>query len=290
MKLKGLFFAAALALTSYAAHAEGFSDTWWGVRDALTASNVGGNPGDEKGSRNVNKVIFNTGHFDIWDYGENFFSIDVLLSNPNEAANNSSGGSTELYGVYRTQLSPDKIFGLNTKFGPFREINLELGGDLETENNAFSPNKKMIIFGPNFHMDVPAGFLNIGVHGYKEWNNNGFCADSCTKPGGPVTFDMAPEFEIVWLFPLTFTHQPIDFRGFFNIVLPKGKTGFGSQTATEYLTRPAIYVDIGDLIMHKPHKLYAYAQLELWLHKFGNQSNVAGSTEVSPVFGVEYHF
>ncbi|HEY0183152.1 MAG TPA: hypothetical protein VGC09_10130 [Rhodopila sp.] len=288
MKLCRLIFAAALAVTATAARAQNFSDTSMGVRESLFVAN----PGGGEGSRNVNKTIVNLGHFDVWDYGSNFANVDVLFSNANEPAVNSSGGSTEFYGVYRGQFSPDKIFGLNTKFGPFSEIDFEVGGDAETENTAFAPNKKLLVAGPNFHVNMPAGFLNIGVHISKEWNHNGFCADSCAKPGGPVDFDPAPEFEFVWLYPLNFTGLPLDFRGFMNIVLPKGKDGFGNQTATEILARPQLQLDLGSMLFHKPHKPDLYLAVEIWENKFGNKSDTTpgGTEQVAPTFGIEYHF
>jgi nucleoside-specific outer membrane channel protein Tsx len=279
MKLRHFLFAAALAITATQARAQGFSDTTIGVRDSLTVAN----PGGEKGSRNVNKVIFNVGNFDVWDYGSNFFNVDALLSNPNEPAYNSPGGSTEFYAVYRGQLSPDKIFGLNTKFGPFQAVNFEFGGDLESENTTFAPNKKLVIAGPNFHIDVPAGFLDIGVHVSKEWNHNGIV-------GKAVSFDATPEFEFVWLFPMSFTGLPMDFRGFMNVVMPKGKDGFGGNTYIEILARPQIQLDIGKMLFNKPHKPDLYFALELWEHKFGNGSGLSGSEEVSPTFGIEVHF
>jgi nucleoside-specific outer membrane channel protein Tsx len=291
MKLRHYLFAAALAVTATQAHAQGFSDTSIGVRDGLTVSNPGGNPGDEKGSRNVNKVIFNVDHFDVWDYGSNFFDVDMLLSNPNEAAYNSSGGSTEFYAVYRGQLSPDKIFGINTKFGPISAINFEFGGDLESENTQFAPNKKLLIAGPNFHFDLPDhGFITLGVHVSKEWNHNGFCAEDCTVAGGPVSFHATPEFELVWLYPLGFTGLPLDFRGFMNVVLPKGKDGFGGNTYTEILARPQITLDVGKMMFNKPHKPDLYFAVELWEHKFGTSDKTAGSEEVSPELGIQVHF
>jgi hypothetical protein len=283
--------AAALGFVVGQARAQNFSDTSIGIRNAFTVANVGGNPGDEKGSRNVNKVIVNLAHFDVWDYGTNFFNVDILFSNPNEAAVNSSGGSTEFYAVYRAQLSPDKIFGLNTKFGPLSAINFEIGGDAETENNAFAPNKKLFIVGPNFNFNLGAGFLNIGVHLAKEWNHNGFCADSCSKPGGPVDFDPTGEVEIVWLYNLKgLVGLPLDFRGFMNIVGPKGKTGFGSATYTEILAVPRLSLDIGTMLFNKAHKPDVYFQIEFWEHKFGNSDRVAGSEEVAPTIGMEVHF
>jgi hypothetical protein len=293
--------AATLIVTATQAQAQ-FSDTWIGFRDGWSQSNVGGNPASENGSRDVNKAIVSLGHFDIWDYGSNFFNVDILFSDGNEAAFNgstaagskaidSSAGSTEFYAVYRAQLSPDKIFGINTKFGPFSAINFEIGGDAETENTQFAPAKKLLVAGPNFHFDLPpAGFLNVGVHVAKEWNHNGFCAEACSKPGGPVSFDATGELEIVWLYPLPFTGLPLDFRGFMNVVAPKGKDGFGNQTFTEILAFPRLNLDLGKMIFNRPHKPDVYFAVELWEHKFGASSKTAGSEEVAPEFGVEFHF
>jgi nucleoside-specific outer membrane channel protein Tsx len=289
MKLRHLLFAATLVAGATQAYAQGnFSDTSIGFRDGWTQSNVGGNP---QTARDVNKAIVNLGHFDVWDYGSNFFNVDILFSDGNEPANNSSAGSTEFYAVYRGQFSPDKLFGLNTAFGPFSAINIEIGGDAETENTQFAPAKKLLVAGPNFHLALPAGFLNIGVHISKEWNHNGFsgCPSACGR-GGPVDFDPTPEFEFVWLYPLSFTGLPLDFRGFMNIVLPKGKDGFGANTYTEILARPQLQLDIGSMLFHKPHKPDVYFAVELWEHKFGASSKTAGSEEVAPEFGIEYHF
>jgi nucleoside-specific outer membrane channel protein Tsx len=281
MKLRQfLFAAAALLATAAQAWADGnFSDTSAGVRDAPFASN----PGGGKGSRDVNKIILNLGYFGTYDYGSNFFNVDILFSNANEPALNSPGGSTEFYAVYRGQLSPDKIFGLNTKFGPIQAVNFEFGGDAEAENTQFAPDKKLLIAGPNFHLDMPAGFLNIGVHISKEWNNNGIV-------GRAVSFAAAPEFEFVWLYPLKFTGLPLDFRGFMNIVLPKGKDGFGGNTYTEILARPQLQLDIGALMYNKPHKPDLYLAVEVWEHKFGNSSQLSGSEEITPEVGIEVHF
>jgi nucleoside-specific outer membrane channel protein Tsx len=287
--MKRFLIAAAMVLAvAGQARAQGFSDTWMGVRDGPTISN----PGEEKGGRNVNKIILNLGHFDIWDYGSNFASVDVLFSNANEPANNSAGGSTEFYAVYRAQLSPDKIFGLNTKIGPISAINFEIGGDAEAENTTFAPDKRLLVAGPNFHFDLPDfGFITVGIHVSKEWNNNGICADACSKPGGPVSFSPAAEFEFVWLYHMSWTGLPLDFKGFMNIVMPKGKDGFGGNTVTETLARPTLSLDLGKMIFNKPHKPDIFLAVEFWNNKFGNDhTKVSGSQEVSPEIGLEYHF
>ncbi|MGA3003982.1 MAG: hypothetical protein ABSE20_19880 [Acetobacteraceae bacterium] len=298
MKRFLIMTAAALGFVASQAHAQNFSDTSIGIRDGLTVSNPGGNFDDVvgKGTRNVNKVILNLGHFDVWDYGTNFFNVDVLFSNPNEAATNSAGGSTEFYAVYRAQLSPDKIFGINTKFGPFTAINFEIGGDAEAENSTFAPDKKLLVAGPNFNIGLPAGFLNIGAHIEKEWNHNGIAGEliSAGVPGpfeSSVSFSPTWEFEFVWLYSLKgLIGLPLDFKGFMNVVGPKGQTGFGGNTYIEILARPTLSLDIGTMIFNKPHKPDLYFSVELWEHKFGNSDTLPGAEEVAPELGIEMHF
>nr|WP_294529705.1 hypothetical protein [uncultured Rhodopila sp.] len=282
MQLRHVLFAIAVGLFAVqtGSRAQGnFNDVSLGVRDGPWISN----PGGGKGSRDVNKIIVNLGYFGVWDYGSNFANVDVLFSNANEPANNSPGGSTEFYGIYRGQLSPDKIFGWNTKFGPIQAINFEFGGDAESENTAFAPDKRLLVAGPNFHFDLNPGFMTVGVHVSKEWNNNGIA-------GRTVSFAATPQFEVVWLYPLGFTHLPLDFRGFVNVAMPKGQDGFGNNTYTEILSRPQLQLDIGKMIFNKPHKPDLYLAVEFWQHKFGNSSQVSGSSQVSPVIGIEVHF
>ena len=73
-------------------------------------------------------------------------------------------------------------------------------------------------------------------------------------------------------------------------MLPKGKTGFGDETDTEVLARPQLQLDIGKMLFNKPHKPDVYFAVEFWEHKFGNPDTVAGSEEIAPEFGIEYHF
>ena len=72
--------------------------------------------------------------------------------------------------------------------------------------------------------------------------------------------------------------------------MPKGQNGFGNNTYTEILARPQLQLDIGKMIFNKPHKPDLYLAVEFWQHKFGNSSQLSGSTEVSPVIGMEVHF
>jgi hypothetical protein len=73
---------------------------------------------------------------------------------------------------------------------------------------------------------------------------------------------------------------------------PKGKDGFGNQTAVEILARPQLQLDVGKMIFNKPHKPDVYLAVEFWHNKFGNKSDTTpgGTDEVAPTIGIEYHF
>ena len=134
MKLRHLLLAAALAVAAFQARADGFSDNAVGLRygnnfkEPGVASTRPDGKADRRGT-DIHKIIVNFGHFDVWTYGSNFINVDALFSDHRDPTSDSTTeGATEVYAVYRGQLSPDKIFGISTKFGPIQAVNLELGG------------------------------------------------------------------------------------------------------------------------------------------------------------------
>jgi hypothetical protein len=240
----------------------------------------------------ISKFIGTVTHFDTYKYGTNFINIDTLQSTDRDFAANSTRGATEVYAIYRGNLSGNAIF--NTKvfsFGPVADVRLEFGGDWNTKNTQFAPAKKLLIIGPNFAMDLPKGFLNLGFHFSKEWNNCGLGYPICNPSA--VSFHPAFEFEAVFLYPLSdyLWGLPIRFDGFFNLVTPKGIDGTGQQTKTEILTQPRLVLDLGALTFKKPNTLDAYVGYQFWLNKFGNPANEVPGSEASLVFvGTTFHF
>lgn len=293
MKLRHFFLAAVLAVTGTQAKADGifnFSDNAVGARYGAAFKEPGIASKDQPRGEDIHKLILNFSHFDVWDYGTNFLNVDALFSDGRDPASPSvlgrdSTGATEVYTVYRGQLSPDKAFGISTKIDPVIEaINFEAGFDWNTKNTSFASNKRLIVAGPNIHFAMPAGFFDLGIHVAHEWNYNGIVSKH-------VDFNPTGEFEAVWLYPLAFTGLPLDFRGFANLVLPKGKDGFGANTVFEVLARPQLQLDVGSLLFGKKHLPDMYFAVEYWLNKFGNDhTKVAGSYAVTPMIGIEVHF
>jgi nucleoside-specific outer membrane channel protein Tsx len=281
----GLLAGCALLLAAPEARAFEFSDTAVSLTygPAYTEPGVVESNDPNKGTK-IGKFIVSLTHFDTYKYGTNFINIDLLQSNGRDPANNGTTGATEVYGIYRGNLSGNAVFDTKAfTFGPVRDVRFEFGGDFNTKNTEFAPEKKLLVLGPNISFDVP-GFLNVGLHFSKEWNYNGIV-------GTGVSFSPAFEMEIVWLQPLTFTGLPLRFDGFFNVVTPKGKDGFGAQTVTEVLTQPRIVLDIGSLMFDKPNTLEFYVGYQYWLNKFGNNHNdVPGSLASTVFLGTAFHF
>jgi hypothetical protein len=286
--------AAALAVTiASPALAYDFSDTEVGYSYGWQYKE----PGTANGA-NILQHNFYLNHVDGYSLGTNFVGIDITKWGPNNpavCAPCSSGGqqdigSAELYSVWRTSFSGNKVTKSSMfTWGPIKDISWEMGADLEVQNTSFGAEKRLIVAGPQFSINIPKGFWNISLHISKEWNNNGFF--------GATNFDAAPELETQWLYPIEIGPVSINFTGFLNIVGPKG-VGGGSgptstgQTRTEILAHPKFLVDVGALAFNMPGKLEAGVGFEYWLNKFGDTtSTVGGGTHQKAVFfETDYHF
>ncbi|CAO4180928.1 MetA-pathway of phenol degradation [Methylorubrum populi] len=258
-------------------------------------------------SREAPKQILNISHADAWAYGTNFFSLDILKSGsqfPAGTTNTQSGGpsfaeygNTEAYGLYRGTLSLNALTGTKafTLPGLVKEVSLAFGFDANSQNDAFGSKKRDIVGGLNFAFDVPAGFLNLSVHAYKEWNRNGFN----TGPDRDQSFDTVPEFEIVYSVPLTFSGLPLTLAGFNTIVLPKGRGiggnlgayAFNPPRGLEFLSRTNLVLDLGKLVYDQPNKVDVFVGFQYWLNKFGNRETATfkGTEEKSFLAGIAFH-
>lgn len=265
-----------------------FADTQISYRHVFTAAEPGNpnlktaNPSD---GRDIPKNVLNIAHANAWAYGTNFFSLDILKSGSQDPAGTRNAipgqttlfgyGAAEAYGLYRGTLSGNKITG-TTVFaipGIIKDVSLSFGFDANTKNSPFGPNKKLVVAGLVFSVDVPAGFLNVAVHASKEWNRNGFSV----APYREVEFNATPEFEIVYSFPLgsLLGGLPLKIAGFNNIVLPKGRVSTPTSTPTtvEFLSRTNLVLDVGKLIWDQPGKLDAFVGFQYWRNKFGNDKD-----------------
>jgi nucleoside-specific outer membrane channel protein Tsx len=247
---------------------------------------------------NIQKDIVTITHFDVWRMGTNFVNIDFLKSDTNDPSApgviGRGDGAFEVYALYRGTLGFNEIFGTKAfTFGPVKDIAFYFGGDANTKNTTFAPQKRDVVAGLQVQFAVP-GYFNVAVNYYKEWNHNGIVPVIGFPPGTAenVEFKGTLEFEAQYMQPLGFTGLPLRFSGFTNVVLPKGVDGFGLQTKTELLTDNRLTLDIGKLAMNKGDLVDAFVGYRYWQNKFGNDHTIPAnfsSTESTWYLGMALH-
>jgi hypothetical protein len=141
------------------------------------------------------KQVYSFTHFDVWQYGTNFFTISMFKSDHNDPANPCTNagvvfnpgtgigtpaaceGATEIYGLFRSTFGFNEMFGSKAfSYGPLHNISLEVGMDANTENNYLSPAKRDVVAGLQFALDLPyKGYFNVAPLMYWEFaNRNAF--------------------------------------------------------------------------------------------------------------------
>ncbi|HZP68534.1 MAG TPA: hypothetical protein VFB29_01205 [Pseudolabrys sp.] len=252
------------------------------------------NPGAGQTPKHV--VVFN--HFDVWNYGTNFLSVEWLKAtngkNPpfgTPASPCDQGGPlyppgaeqcpgfTEIYGFVRSTFGWNQIF--NTKafsVGPLTNIEFAVGADLNTDNTTLGSAKKSIQGGLQFDFETPyRGFLNIGAYAYKEWQHDGFASlfpfQPIPNPSGNVEFDPTWAVEINYSQPLG--SLPLKYKALVVIHGPKGcgepcqPLGPGLVRTTEYLTQQLLVFDVGQAFWNTPQRFAIFAGYRWWKNKFG---------------------
>ena len=279
------------------------------------------------GNSKFGKSVLNFTHFDVWGYGTNFFTIDLLKSGSLDAAAPCLGpgagcpnptGSTEIYGLFRSTLGLNELFHTKAfSWGPLTDVSLEIGGDANTENNYVGPAKRDIVAGLEFSVALPyKGHLNISPLYYKEWNHNAFLIPPFTVGGpldGNTSFDGTWDIETNYAMDLGFLPDafPLTFSGFANFQGPKGRgisgavpyVGAGSvaKTAVEFNSEQKLSLDVGKMVGGSTYSHFfdVWVAYRYWQNKFGldhtkSPGLCAGSfgscTEQSWVTGVTVKF
>jgi hypothetical protein len=117
----------------------------------------------------------------------------------------------------------------------------------------------------------------------KTTNHNGIV-------GKDVSFDMVPSFGAAWGIPIS---SALEFKGFLNIVEPKGRDGFGADTATETLAQFKLMADTRALSGGKKNWFLIGVGVEYWNNKFSNSSSATAADTIkqsAPFLQAEYHF
>jgi nucleoside-specific outer membrane channel protein Tsx len=232
---------------------------------------------------NIAKDIYSLKNVSGDKYGTNFFNIDMLNSNAVD------GNAQEAYVVYRRLFDFGKINKTEYKFGPVKDIGLTAGFDWNTKNDAgYGSRKQMLVVGPTFMIDVPAGFFNASLLVLDESNDpvnvdrNGFSS-------GRYHYKTHADLSLAWGIPVSSTKW--EFEGWADFIQAKGLDETGTQTAAETHIFSTMMYDISDAVGASKNTFKAGAGYEWWKNKFGNNSaNVPGAFAQTPFVRVEYHF
>jgi hypothetical protein len=222
----------------------------------------------------IAKTTLNFTHVSGDKLGTNFLSVDMYLSDKFDPAQGGSDqGATEVFAVLRRAFSMNKLTDTKTfEFTGVRDLNADLGLDIGTKNNAFASHIVRPFLGAQLSFAVP-GFLNVGAYVTKEWNHNGFSHDhGQSAGGGPVEFDVTGAVLASWGVPLG--SLPLKFAGFANVILPKGKDGFGNQTATEFIAQPKVVWDVAKTFSSTRSGYELGLGYQYWMNKYGNNNGL----------------
>jgi len=234
----------------------------------------------------IEKNIVSLTHVSGWDYGQNFFNVDMLMSSKQDPAMNTNNqvpysggqpqegitGANEVYVTYNSSLSLGKLTKSNLAFGPVKDISLTGDFEFNSKENSFASKKRFIAFGPTFAFNVKNGFASLGIWACHEQNYNGVTL----KP-----VDFKTDFELTLAWGLNYKlGVPVEFKGFCNYLGSKGKDGFGADTKPETLCDMALMFDVSQFIGRKKGAVSIGPGFEFWNNKFGgaNYTNTNPST------------
>lgn len=274
--------AAVLALVSAApAAALDWSDNSFRVQWGASYREPGVLKAGTTDPQDIAKTTLNFSHASGDKLGDTFLSVDMYISDRYEPAAGQGApvgsadveGATEVFVVGRRNFSLNKITDSDRfSFSVVRDVALGLGLDIGAKNNAFASHIVRPFLGATFSFKVP-GFLNVGVYASKEWNNNGFMhAEGTIAYGGPVSFDVTPAVLAAWGIPIG--KLPLQFAGFANVILPKGKDGFGNDTATEFITQPKLVWDVARTFTAAYSGYELAVGYQYWLNKYGEDNSL----------------
>ncbi|WP_229218850.1 outer envelope protein [Rugamonas brunnea] len=275
---------ACLCLAGTAAHAANWSDTSISWR-------TGNDYREPFNPKDIKKNIFALTSVSGYNYGTNFFNVDLLLSDKNDPASlTQTSGAQEAYVLYRHTLDLAKVSGTSMKFGPVNSVGLTAGFDINTKNDVgYNSRKRMLVLGPTLMWDVP-GHLNTSLLLLNESNAPSGAFPPISTVTGRYTYKTHAMLAADWGIPVT---SLVSFEGFANFIAAKGKDEVGNDTGAETNIDMQLMLDAGAAMGHAKNVFKVGIEYQYWHNKFGNTSATTGgqgNTAKTPMLRAEYHF
>ena len=241
-------------------------------------------------TNDIHKDIFNLTHVGGYQYGTNFFNVDLLLSDSKDPSNaNSKTGAQEAYVVYRNTVDLSKVTGSEYKFGIVRGLGATFGFDWNTKNDAgYNSKKRMLVLGPTLMIDVP-GFLNVDLLAFHE--SNAPCNTFTNTCVSRYTYKTHGALGAEWGIPIG--SSLFSFEGFALFIASKGKDEFGGDTKPETNIDMQVMMDLGAAVGSTPKTFKLGLEYQYWKNKFGNDHEGPagpGAFAKTPMIRAEYHF
>lgn len=229
------------------------------------------------------KRIYSFTHASGYQYGSNFFNLDVFLSDNRDPRKGTDHGGSEVYAVYRHQLFASRVFDQKQGDGLIKDYAFTAGFDVNRNNNRASSNKRAIVFGPTLKFNT-VGVLDLSLLYYRERNQTGI-------PGArheEMTSDGTYNLNLTWLRPFQVGDHAAKFQGYINHVGEKGEDYNNKDTAAETLMRTSLMVAARPGKNIKPN-LWFGVGYEYWHNKFGVDGG-RGSRTSTPTLNMEFSF
>ena len=239
----------------------------------------------------IRKNIFALTHVSGYQYGSNFFNVDLLNSDSNDPGSlTQRGGAHEAYILYRHTLDIGKLRGSPIQFGPVRGVGITAGFDWNSKNDVgYNSRKRMLVLGPTLMWEVP-GFLNTSLLAVHESNAPSGAFPPISNVQGRYTYDVHPMLSANWGIPIS---ELWSFEGYANLIASKGKDEVGNDTGTETNVDMQIMFDAGAAMGHKKNVFRIGMEYQYWNNKFGNTAATTGGQGYrakTPMVRAEYHF
>ena len=172
-----------------------------------------------------------------WKYGDNFFFFEVT---------DPLAKGTSIYGEWSSRLSLSKVSGYGLTFGPVSDV--LLAGEL----NMSGSGSRVYLYGLGFNIDIP---------GVKFFKFNTYARKDPSQPGATYQITWS------WLVPFRLANDRLKFvfGGFCDYA------GRQHALASNFLAKPELLLDVGNLINKKPGSVYLGVRYVYWYNKLGNK-------------------
>ncbi|MDB5918256.1 MAG: outer envelope protein [Massilia sp.] len=239
----------------------------------------------------IRKNIFALTHSSGYQYGSNFFNVDLLQSDSNDPGSlTQRSGAQEAYVTYRHTLDIGKLRGTDLSFGPVSAVGATVGFDWNTKNDiSYNSRKRMLVAGPTLTWKAP-GFLQTSLLLIHESNAPSGAFPPISQVTGRYTYKLHPMLTASWGIPVG---NGFKFEGYANLIAAKGRDEVGNQTGPETNIDMQLMYDVGAWMGSAKNMFRIGLQYQFWNNKFGNTAATTGGRgqrASTPMIRADVHF